>query len=138
MKQILPGITKIGTVETLNLERYITFKAMSKIQIQISQNDIVWLEIVGNATGEVEEKYDNNNMSESVKLDFKSTEMIAPFPRKAVVICTVEGDYFLVGADNKAAKINRKKSTGTPSDNAAYNYEVDFTAKKAIVKVILT
>lgn len=134
MNQILPGITKVGYISLANLPHDVVNKVDAGIDVIVTGSYITYMDIVGSSSCQNDEKFDNNSSYEKAKLNFTATELVLKYPQKAFIIQTVEDKWYVIGADNQAPVMEVKSNTGVPSGDAAkYDYEVSFTARKALI-----
>lgn len=137
MKQTLPGIQKIGFIGRDNLQKDIVWKVKAGKQIVITQN-VNFLCIVGTAIATVEDYQDNNIYVEKVTLKFQTSEEVK-FVRKAVIIQTVEGKWYIIGAKEMPFPIiSSECSTGQPDgEPAVKEITVKLTCEKALIPCVI-
>ena len=133
----LPGITRIAYLPCERLPMDITLRAMSGIPVAIA-TDATNIEKIGNAVCETEQLFDFNSQIEKVTLSFTTNDEFPTYMDLAFIITDVRGNFFVIGTRERPFPvIKRNDTTASPGSSPSVNsYEVTFSAKKALVKVI--
>lgn len=133
----LPGITRIAYLPCERLPMDITLRTMSGIPVAIA-TDATHIKKIGNAVCETEQQFDFNSQIEKVTLSFSTNDEIPSCMDIAFIITDVKGNSFVIGTRERPFPvIKRTDTTASPGCSPSVNsYEVTFSSKKALVKVI--
>ena len=133
----LPGITRIAYLPCESLPMDITLRAMSGIPIAIA-TDATHIKKIGTAVCETDQQFDFNSQIEKVTLSFSTNDEIPTYMDLAFMITDVRGYSYVIGTrESPFPVIKRTDTTASPGGSPSVNsYEVTFSSKKALVKVI--
>lgn len=136
MKQSLPGIATIHTVECASLMPNMMLRAQCNLPNAVF-TDAVQVYFVGTPTLKNEIKYNNGGYSESATLEYVTTDQPSVDTPLAFIVKCVNGESYLLGTREKPFPVVKTtKTTGSPdSDASVFKVEISYLAPKTLIPV---
>lgn len=136
MKQSLPGIATIHTVECASLMPNMMLRAQCNLPNAVF-TDAVQVDLIGTPSLKNETKYNNGGYSESAALEYVTTVQPSVDTPLAFIVKCVNGDTYLLGTREKPYPVVKTtKTTGTPDSEASvYKVEISYLAPKTLIPI---
>lgn len=136
MRQSLPGIISIHSVECSRLQPQLMIRAMAGLPNSVFA-PTTKINFVGEPTCITVSEYNNGGRSEKTTIELNSTECLDLTTPLAFIVKCVNGDVFLVGKKEKQyPTISVNHTTGTTtSDASIYKIEISYIAPKTLIPI---
>lgn len=136
MRQSLPGIISISTVECAKLQPQLMMRAMSKLPNAVFA-PLSHRNHIGEPICNTVSEYLNGSRSEKTTLEFISDESFDTNKPLAFLIQCVNGDAYLIGCKEAPfPTVTITHTTGTAtSESSSYRIEVNFIAPKTLIPI---
>lgn len=136
MRQLLPGIISISTVECTKLQPQLMMRAMSKLPNAVFA-PLSHRNHIGEPICNTVSEYLNGSRSEKTTLEFISDESFDTNKPLAFLVKCVNGDAYLIGCKEAPfPTVTITHTTGTAtSESSSYRIEVNFIAPKTLIPI---
>ena len=136
MRQSLPGIISIHSVECSRLQPQLMLRAMSHLPNAVFA-PVTHRKHIGEPICTTVSEYLNGGRSEKTTLEFISDEDFNATTPLAFVVKCVNGEAYLIGRkESPYPTITITHTTGTTtSETSSYKIEVNFIAPKTLIPI---
>lgn len=130
----LPGITRIGYVETKYLPTNIMYKSQAGIPVAIMTN-VKPIKFFGMPQIEADMQFVNFGTIEEISIRFDSLDDIPLNRDIAFVVQDANNENFIIGSKEEHAVIHRQYDSSDTDGKATYTYKINHKSRKALIKV---
>lgn len=130
--QILPGIKKIGWVDSRHLPARVDLSAICGMTVAV-MTDVYPIDFFDDPECECVTKKDSAGYEDAVSLKFCTDSPLPISDFMAFVITDVNGRSFLIGSKERPAIATPTQYIGTPAKRAAIEYNISHVSIKSMV-----
>lgn len=135
----IPGVTKVHYLPASALpERLELLHDIATDMLAGVNASLLPLQIVGEATFDIEESYPSNSLQEKVTLTFSTPHRVSIPHSSCLVVDFADGSSRLIGSRENQPTIVGTDATAGPEAANRCSWQVELTAKKASIDISTT